>query len=333
MKNMSHFTSVLLIFCLLAQTSFSPAFAARGERSKSKQVMEGIKTFKMLTAAKIVTPKEAVENLVNTFVAQEITVKDIDSALKQEVLNQNISYDDYLGFRNAVDYAYLSAGNSELTSEEFGMILGGGINSLEDQGMAWSGCAGLTVGIIVVVAAVTMGIIALVKSKGESKIRASYQKKRARRQDTYYNDVAWVNNRVNVLDNEISILNNKINQATLDINDKTSQLAYKDNLTQAQKDQLRAEITNLQKKQQDWQTQIIIKQDQRALYASESYRQEKIDLITLAYEADINQLLLEEQRKIEAVPANQQTAKTLGIAAGVSAALGTYFIIDGARDC
>jgi len=74
------------------------------------------------------------------------------------------------------------------------------------EGLSWSGCAGLSIGVILVVTAVVVGIVALTKTKGEARIRRSYSEKRSSRTDTYNQKIFDINNRQQKIQTDIAKL-------------------------------------------------------------------------------------------------------------------------------
>ncbi len=294
--------------------------------NKTRLITQAAKEFQKNIHSSNLTVNQAVEQFTNVLLESDVTTSDLERFVRM-----NSTTEEFLSFREALNNAERMMGEEEMTPEEFGSVAGAALSSIQTEGLAWSGCGGLTAGVIIIIGAVAVGIIALTKTAGEERIRARYDRKRANREDQYLADVQWINNRANELEDQINDLNGKIDYAQNQIAYLTGQMVNED--SQEQRESIAAQIQQYNRNINTYQTEISKCDDERALYSDSAYRAQRIAEETRDFDYDIAQLFDAEEKQVDLIPANKQLAKTLGIVSGVMAAIGTYFAIDGAQDC
>jgi hypothetical protein len=222
-----------------------------------------------------------------------------------------------------------------LSEKERAHVLSMAISATRTQGVSWSGCAGATIGVILIVAAVVVGIVALTKSVGEKRIRKKFADRKASRTERYQNELFNMKNEKQNIQNQIADAQTKITYNNSQINYYTGVLAGAD-LTDAG----RAKAQEAQQKIKHHQDQNGILNSRisemnlkLALYNDPAYLQARIDALTLEYDFDMKQYDVDEANAIALVPENQRLARGMGIGAGVGSAIGTYLAIDGFQSC
>lgn len=334
MKNFSRLALVNVIaLSVLGNSTLSYAGQIKNSKSASvvktaseSAIVNSIKNLKKDIETKNLPIEVAAATFTDSLIAAQITVDDLNSFVKKSA-----SAKDYAAFRNMVDLAKQAAPAGELSSQEFGMIASEALKGIDSRGLAWSGCAGLTSGVILAIGAVVVGIVALVKTSGEERVRNRYANDRASSQKTYDTAVIFHTNRSLNIEREFGTLDAKMRQNDVDMayyqglmvneNDQDVRVSYSNKIN-ALKD------ANI--KLQGQRAALKVEQDN---YQSPGYVQMKIAQAKLNFDTDTRESYAAEERAVERIPADQALAKKLGIGAGVGAALGTYFIIDGSRDC
>jgi hypothetical protein len=220
---------------------------------------------------------------------------------------------------------------STLKPEELGELVGTAITQVRGEGLSWSSCASTVTGAAVVVAALVVGVIAMVKSKSEAKVRAEYAKKRTEKTDLYNNAAAATRNWQTTIPNDIQWYDNQIRQAYYDI--QYYQDAYYRTDDPAQRDSYYRQIQSLQQRIQQYQYQINLLYTQWDRYAADPSLAEA-DAVAIEVERDqvLADLLVQEGDAVARVPRDRKQAVGLGIGAGLGAAVGGYLLVDGLRD-
>jgi hypothetical protein len=312
--------------------------------SKVSVIKAAYSQFKKNVDFKLLTSKQAIELFTNTLVEKNVTESDMADFVKA----YSDSPETYKQYAQSIEAAKLSLDGAELTPEEFGMFAGQSLEMFDTEALKWSGCAGLGVGVVLIIGAVTMGIIALVKTEGEDSIRDKFAERKRTQDRNHQANLNYINNAeseiqgdINAAFGDIDLQNEKIDQAQSDLAYWNGVLAgslRNDDLLGAQEanDQISILSQNIEKHQEYI---VAIQNDIQAMnieldnYQDPAYAQAQLDAEVASYnQASIN-LSNEEESRVALIPTEKKRAKTLGIAAGVSAAIGAYLVIDGNSDC
>lgn len=312
--------------------------------SKVSEIKSAYSQFKKNVDYKLMSSKDAVELFTATLIEKNVTEADMAEFVRAYADSPEV----YEQYANSVEAAKLSLDGAQLTPEEFGMFAGQSLEMFDTEALKWSGCAGIGVGVVLLIGAVTMGIIALVKTEGEDSIRSKFAERRRNLDRNHQANINYYNNAENEIQADINSaqgtidnLNEEIDQAQADIaywngvvaaairnGDLETAQTGNDNISIISQDvqELQQDIVDVQNRIQGLVTELDNYQDP-------NYRQNQIDAEVASYnQASIN-LNNEEEARVDLIPTEKNRAKTLGIAAGVSAAIGTYLVIDGNSDC
>lgn len=332
MKNFSRIALVNLIaMSVLSNSTLSYAGQIKNSHAVNKSsaesiIVNAIKSLKKDIETKNLPIEVAAATFTDSLIASQVTVSDLDSFVKT-----TSSAKEYAAFRTMVDLAKSSTPSGELSSHEFGMIASEALKGLDSTGLAWTGCTSKAVGGFIVIGAVVVGIIAVTKTINEEKVRSKYISDRSGSQAIYDNQVLFHSNRVINLEFEMGTMDTKIQQNNV-------QIAYYQGLMDQESDSaLRLNYTKQINFLRD--NNLMIEGNKAKLrfeletYKTPGHVQMKIGQAKLNFDIETRDSFAAEERAVERIPADKEYAAKLGVAAGVGAALGTYMIISGARDC
>ncbi len=335
------FSSVLPVNLIGSSVAYGQELEIKTElKDKSQLIKDSIVNFN--TEKDLGLPvNQAVQNFTDSIINNGVTVSDLSDFVNSL---DSLTSKDKEEFNEIKRLAQLGA-ESEMDSEEFGMFAGRLLDTVDPQGLSWSGCAGLTTGIILLVASVVVGIVALTKTAGEERIKKRYQTKKADRQQQYNSDKAYVANRPEAIDQEINRNNRDIEQYENKIDEAQSDINYNLGIIAGSQDpevikaagdrikQLNDDIDYYQAKIDNVQSKIAGLLLEKEDYQDPQFVANRLNAIEIDYNSDMSAINAEEQKKIDLIPANKRLAKTLGIGAGIGAAIGTYLTIDGSKGC
>ncbi len=293
--------------------------------SKQRLIKNSVKELKIILDSGRSSVDAVVANFTDQMLAANVEVADLE-----QFVRMNSSSSEFLKFQEAIAAAKNNL-SEEYDAEEFGQVAGAALNAIDSEGLAWSGCGGLTAGVIILVGAVVVGIIALSKSQGVERLQAKYERKRSSRYNSYVNEVDYHKNAEYYINRDINSYKSKINSAQNDISYLTGKLVNEDDADERAR--IGNQIESLNNDISSYRRKIENLYDKKARYAQPGYRERQIAQALVDYEADIASLISEEERRIALVPRNQELAKTLGIISGISAAIGGYLALDGAQSC
>lgn len=308
-----------------------------GAQGNGDLIRAELRDYKIRVESGAMKPQESIEVMTQSLVAKNIGIADIDAYVRAVA-----SEKEYRSFKKTLTISLKGVNPETLTQEQMSEILASTLQSSEVEGLAWSGCAGLAVGAILVVAAVVTGIVALTKTKGEMRIRKDFANRRTNRTSAYTTRVNEINTKVQTIQGDInryqgyitsnsqqiSVLTGQVNGALL-ANPNCSSDPNCANAVNGWNQQ----IQQLLKDNQTYTNRINALNLELAQWQNPTYVQGQLQLAKTEYDQDMNALAIEEGNAIALVPANKALAGKLGIGAGVGAALGTYLIIDGSHGC
>jgi peptidoglycan hydrolase CwlO-like protein len=195
--------------------------------------------------------------------------------------------------------------------------------------------------VILLVSAAVVGIVALTKTKGEARIRASYDNQRASRTDTHNRQILDIKNKPQTLQLEIADTQGRItsnNQRISTLNGQINgALSANPNCASDPTCSQRVvgwtqDIQNLMSNNQSLSNRIGQLNLEMAQWQNPEYVQARLTALQNDYQNDMNNLRVSEENDVALIPANKALARKLGIGAGIGAAIGTYLVIDGAKE-
>ncbi len=269
--------------------------------------------------------RDAAGAFAETLVSHQVTVTDVDNYVLTTA-----SPEQYKNFHEALTNAMNGMSAQDLSSAEFGQVLQAAMANSHIEGLSWAGCAGLVAGVVLAVGALVVGIIALTKTAGESRIRARYDSQRSNATSNYNNSVSYYTNRKNQIPGEISSAQGSISY-------DQQQIAYYTGVASATTDaNVRAnalgKIDAYNKDISSQNSRISRLNAELASYNDPSYLPRILADLKVKYDAEITELNTEEADSVRNIPANKKLAGTLGIVAGASAVVGGILIAGGAGD-
>jgi hypothetical protein len=309
----------------------------RGVEGNGDLIRSELRDYKIRVESGAMKPEASIEVMTQSLVAKNIGLADIDAYVRSIA-----SEKEYRSFKKTLSSALKGVNPESLSQEQMSEILASTLQSSEVEGLAWSGCAGIGVGVILVVAAVVTGIVALTKTRGEMRIRRDFANRKQNRTSQYTDRVNEINNKPQFLQGEINRNQGYINSNNQKISVLTGQVsgALQANPNCAADPNCintvngwNQEIQRLMADNQTYTNRIAALNLELAQWQNPTFVQGQLQLAKTEYDQDMSALEMDEANAIALVPANKALAGKLGIGAGVGAALGTYLIIDGAQGC
>lgn len=348
MKANNKAIAAILMLAFTSQTTILAPQAIAGEPSVSYRQLVGteqgntdlirgeLKDYKIRVQSGAMTAQESIEAMSASMLEKNIKLSDIDAYVQA-----NTSAKEYKTFKKSLTAALKGVNPEQMNPQQLSEVLASTMQNSNVEGLAWSGCAGLSIGIILVVSAVVVGIVALTKTKGEARIRRTYSEKRSSRTDTYNRKVFEINNKAQTIQLDINKYQGYItsnNQKMATLNGQISGALQSnpncssDPVCSQNVINWNLEIQKLLADNQTYTNKINTLNIELAQWQNPVYVQNQLTLAQTEYQQDMQTYEMQEQSDIALIPANKALAKKLGIGAGIGAAIGTYLIIDGALD-
>ena len=224
MKNSMRTLAAVLAAVITVQTTIATfniaeasatAVSSATKASRSAAIAKSIGAFERDTKVLKVPVEVAAKSLVASLSQSSVTKEDILSFVARyttpaqaKQAAKNIEF--ALKGVSAESFAQMS--ETQQTQ-----VIGEALKATNAQGLAWSGCAGIGVGVALVVAALIVGIIGITKMAGKERIAKKYDDKRADRTAQYNRDRDNVMNRPANIQTEINTLGNKIVNANAEV--------------------------------------------------------------------------------------------------------------------
>jgi hypothetical protein len=192
-----------------------------------------------------------------------------------------------------------------------------------------------------VIAAVVVGVIAIIKSRSANKIHQIYNDKRANRTDDYNSRVNEDNHKAATIQTDINTNNAHISTNTQLIAEDNAKIygatsnpsCSSDPVCQHNIQMWSADAIKLGNDNQSYVAKINQDNLDLANWNNPVYLQGQLTLLQQNYNQDMTQYNQDEQSDVSMVPQRQALGKQLGIGAAIGGAIGIYFIIDGAQGC
>lgn len=346
---------------LLGQTTLSPlsnAYAVDAKYLKvatldstldlsldSTDKIEVIKTayqdFKKNVDYKLMSVADASSKFSFTIFAHKITEKDMENFVKEYA-----EYEEYIAYLNSVEEAKLNLAGEDFTPEEFAQVTASSLVALDRESLRWSGCASLGVGVVLVIAAVVMGVIALGKSKGEAKIRDEFAAKKSRLLKTNENNIYFIENheteiprQIDQNERNISSYESRIRNAEKKINSLETSLIYESD--EEERSDIRSEISSLESSIRSYESSIRSAENRIDWLENEAinyaiipgWGTQQLEIEGLRHRLALEENQAELEATIAAIPEEHRQARILGVISGVSLVMGTVLGINGSQDC
>jgi hypothetical protein len=272
--------------------------------------------------------KVLIDNKINTsqlstYVLGNKELTDIQKQNYSNLLNESYGYFD------------------KMDPKELGILMGETIDIFNPQGLSWSGCASLGVGITTLVAAIVVGIVAITKSAGSSRLEARYERRRGKRTDEYEDRLEWLEDPINSINNDINYTTNEIRRLRREIDQAYRDLQYW-NLRIISDDDPSFALSqvnslNLQISQDRNTVRIYSTTIQSLLSERDKHNNDPTYVVTLranatsSFNIDISALNIELETQLDLIPKSQALSRKLGIGSTLGLAVGGYFLYDGIK--
>ncbi len=280
--------------------------------------------------------EKALSKMVDILSDHNITTDHLVNYVKS---NEELTYSQKVKFQALLDGADDSF--DKMDPKSLGIIMGETINMFNPSGLSWSGCASLGVGIVTLVAAITVGIVALTKSIGKEKITERYTKLKNSRTNEYNNRVDWLEEPIESIDNDIDYHHDNIDSKITKISNAHDDLRYWQRRADNDEDpdyainrmgQILRDIEEYEDSIAYSKNRISYLQHERVKHLSDpNYVITLRNDALINYTSDIAAFNNEMEHKIDLVPKNQALAKKLGIGSALGLAIGGYFLYDGIK--
>src|SRR5690606_14496544 len=89
-----------------------------------------------------------------------ITIDDVDAYVKKQLTEK-----EYAAYKADLEISMKGLDASKLTATEFSQVVSSALTQTQSRGLTYSSCAVRTTGIVLAVASVVVGVIALLKKK------------------------------------------------------------------------------------------------------------------------------------------------------------------------
>jgi len=223
-----HTSRSLLCGALLVSLSLSPRTASAAETKTFDQILlESQTSLDMGTAL----PSDMVQKFANELIAADISVDQIDQYVRSKLTAK-----EYGVYQKQQKIMMKGLDPEKMTPNEFSQVVARALEVTQPKALTWSSCTTLTIGILVAVAAVIVGVIAIAKQKidliTQNGLYSDWQNKKNANQ-AQYNDTA------NKLNNPQGYFNAKINSANSDISYDQSKINDLSNQIQSAQTDLR----------------------------------------------------------------------------------------------
>jgi hypothetical protein len=340
---------------ILSQTTFLPfshAYASNSHLKNSSKsslikinkneiIKKAYQDFKKDLDLQLVSVEKASEKFSLAMFAHNVNEDDMANFVEEYA-----EFEDYLTYLESIETAKLDLAGEEFTPEEFSQIAASSLMTLDQESLRWSGCASLGVGIVLLIGAVTMGIIALTKSKGEAKIRDIFAEKEQNLVNSHDGNVYFIENheteiprRIRNHENNIISKENAIDNAEDDIRYLQGQLHS--GLTDEERSDIESDISSLRSDISSYESSISHSYSRISWLENEAinyeiipgWEQQQLDIEELRHRLALESNAVALQARIDAIPEEHRQARILGVAAGISVIIGTILTINGAQDC
>lgn len=308
-----------------------------GTAQGNADVIRGqLKDYKVRVESGSMSASESIEVMSKSMIEQNISLADIDAYVQATA-----TATEYKNFKKTLTASLKGVDADKVTPAQMSEILATTLQNSNVEGLAWSGCAGVSIGAILLVAAVVVGIVALTKTRGEARIRKLYADRRQNRTETYNKRVFEINNKTQAIQGDIQRYQGYItsNNQTIATNNGKIQGAIASSSDCSANTQCGQNVlawsqqnSQLQADNQTYTNKISSLNLELAQWQDQSYVQAQLNLAQTDYNNDMSATNQDEANAVALIPANKALAKKLGIGAGIGGAIGIYLIIDGAHD-
>lgn len=308
----------------LAQTTDVTKIAIGTSETAQAKIVSLVREFNAAQQDKNADKPAAIERFLTGLSESNVTERDI-----KEYAKSKLDRESYLKFSSTLSERSKQAEEEGMMPEEVIAMFASELNKTDKQTI--TGCAGLVSGVVLAAAAITVGIIGLVKMRPVSAIQRKYNKKRRKAQNEYNNDIYRIDQKEQELNRDIMNLNEQNKQYANDIVFKTGQALGTND--PALKDQLLREIQDLQERISNNNSRITqlsheLQNYQNPVYVANLKQQELNE-----YNAQVREYDEKEADLVASAPDNQALGKKMLIGAAAGAGVSALLIWDGARSC
>jgi hypothetical protein len=280
-----------------------------------------------------VDPRDAIDVFAKSIADKNVTVADVDAYVKSRV-----SAREYRAFRQQIEASLAGIDAEQVSASELGEVVGHALRQLGSEGLSWSSCATTWTGVGLAVAAVIVGIFALVKNKSDAKIKQEYASSRSGTTSTAESRIQlrehWKTAIPEKLKDERARLARASAEADVYEDLYEQERIYGDGSTESQ--QRLTEYSNRRQSAQYSASDAARTISQLESLFSRYTANPDLAFVDIAeiraqLEVDLTRLTAEEAAALARAPSERRLAGQLGIGAGIGAAAGTYLIVRGAQ--
>ena len=107
-----------------------------------------------------VSQEAILRDFAQGLIDKNVGVEDVDAYVKSKLTTS-----EYANFKKFLDTSLKGIDPNKLTAEEYSGVISEALKQTQAKGLTWSGCTTLSIGILVAVASVVVGIVAIAKHK------------------------------------------------------------------------------------------------------------------------------------------------------------------------
>lgn len=269
-QNIFGFFKSAILACLILSLSVPPqtAFAANETKSFEKILSESQSEMDLGKTMQ----GESVQKFADALIASNVSVHEIDGYVKSKLTAK-----EYAAYEKQSKVMMKGLDPEKMTPNEFSQVVTRALEVTQPKALTWSSCSTLTVGVLIAVAAVVVGIVAIAKRKidkiTEDGLYNDWQNKNSSINSTY-NDTksklddpqGYFNRKINSAKSSISSdessidnLEGRINSAQNSISSLRYELAHTDD--EDEQSRLRSRINSYQSDIERYQREISDYQD------------------------------------------------------------------------
>ena len=294
---------------------------------KSDAIKKEIINFQVLIDSGAMQPRQAVDSFSKNLMDQGVSFSDLNAYVKERSTR-----DEYKKFQTNFETAMTGIDAKNITATEMSQVSAQLLSTQTSVGLSWSGCAGIGVGVAILVAAVVIGIVAIVKSESAAAVTSDYESQKNDTSSAYASNKVDMQNQPQTSVNEISANNNDISSNSDRIWTLSNYINNADPNSSTYASDVQGWSNQIKQLNQNTENDIAQNQSLNANmnnWNDPNYKAAQLANLEVQYNNDEANLQSQESTAIQMVPANQALAKGLGIGAGIGAAVGIYLLVDG----
>jgi chaperonin cofactor prefoldin len=150
----------ILSLCLILNLTIPPSMVSASTTTEQPSFEAILKTSQFELDTGKAMPEESIHKFANQLLVSNIGVSEIDSYVKSKLTPK-----EYLAYEKQSRIMMKGLDPEKMTPNEFSQVVSRALEVTQPKALTWSSCSTLTVGILVAVAAVIVGIVAIAKRK------------------------------------------------------------------------------------------------------------------------------------------------------------------------